>query len=293
MTVTIGLPFSEQDAFFEDTLKSIFLQSSQDWRLLLVGDAPSQRCLDIAQQAARDDRVDLVVDGTERRGLAARLNQIADLATTDYLFRMDADDIMVAGRIEAQQRALSEGGYDLVASYAHAIDLRGNLIGDLEEAPLPPRPIRTLRSHLLTHPTVAGRTQWFLDNPYDPSYKRAEDKNLWLRTMNTSSILKMPDRLMFYRLRIPTPLGIKLASSSADRRTVREHGVTVAGRPETYRYLASSYAKDALYLASHTVGRAAWIDRRKVLHRELADANRELKMIQATRLATLIRSRTV
>jgi len=49
----------------------------------------------------RDPRIRLVDDG-EHRGLVYRLNQIAEIAASPFLARMDADDLMHPQRLERQ-----------------------------------------------------------------------------------------------------------------------------------------------------------------------------------------------
>jgi hypothetical protein len=57
-----------------------------------------------------------------------------------------------------------------------------------------------LRSCLLPHATWMGRTEWFKNNGYDPSHRRAEDRELLLRTRDFSRFAGMPDTMYGYRV---------------------------------------------------------------------------------------------
>ena len=96
--VTIAIPFYNPGPAFEDAIKSVFAQTYTNWELLLVNDGSTDDSLEKAL-AIKDSRVQVINDG-KNLGLGARLNQIAQLASGEYLARMDADDIMHPERIE-------------------------------------------------------------------------------------------------------------------------------------------------------------------------------------------------
>src|SRR5579872_3545287 len=125
MRVTIGIPFYNAEQTFADAIRSIFTQTFRDWELLLVDDGSTDGSLAIAQ-AVQDTRVHVYYDG-HRRGLASRLNQIAELARGEYLARMDADDLMHPERLARQIEALlKHAPADLVASAIYELDDQGS-----------------------------------------------------------------------------------------------------------------------------------------------------------------------
>src|SRR5262245_17003824 len=183
--LTIGLPFLNVRRTLTDTLRSVFAQTFRDWELLLVDDGSSDGSLELAR-GVRDDRVRVISDG-QRLGLPARLNQIAALARGEYLARMDPDDLMHPARLERQVAFLdAHPEIDLVGTGAFTIDGCNRPRGIRGVGALNTTPSAVLRHGLFLHPTVTGRTDWFRKNPYDPSFARSQDFELWCRVCGTA-----------------------------------------------------------------------------------------------------------
>src|SRR4029077_7271683 len=87
----------------------------------------------------------------------------------------------------------------VVGSGAYVIDSKGNIVGVRESIRRQTTRRSVIRRGYFLHPTVMGRRNWFLANPYDSSYTRAEDHELWSRTYEEHAFANLADRLMFYR----------------------------------------------------------------------------------------------
>ncbi len=197
--VTVGLPFFSHAAFLDMAIQSVVSQTFADWELLLVDDGSTDNSLDVARRwAASDPRIQVIADG-QNRGLPTRLNQIARLATGQYLARMDADDQMLADRLAYQIRFLTENPtVDVLGSAARLIDVTGQMIGVL--SPTMPGTIgEVARRGCFVHPTVVGKTAWFRQNPYNETLRFAEDHDLWARTFSTATFHCLPEILLNYR----------------------------------------------------------------------------------------------
>ena len=255
MSITVGLPFWNNESTLSAAIRSVLAQTVADWRLLLVNDGSRDASAAIAR-SFRDPRICLVDDG-EHRGLVCRLNQIARLATTPYLARMDADDLMHPRRLEAQLRCLGGiGPPDLVATAAYVIDQHGRLAAVAGAEPLDTTPRHVLVHGLFLHPTVAGRTQWFRENLYDEFYVRAEDHELWVRTCRHSRFAKIPEPLYFYRETRPPDLRKCAASHQTGRQIFRRYGPGIVGTAGTWRLICASWLRDwGLKAASAVHGR--------------------------------------
>jgi glycosyltransferase involved in cell wall biosynthesis len=183
MKVTIGLPFFNAEADLPDAIRSVFAQTHHDWELILVDDGSTDRSLEIARSVS-DPRVRVVSDGRNLR-LAARLNQIVDLASTDIIVRMDADDLMAPERIAKQLQVLQNGqDIDLVSTGLVSIDHSGQPFGVRWHFASTVTRENLLRKSGtgIVHASVVGRRAWFLRNRYDPGVPIAQDYDLWLRS---------------------------------------------------------------------------------------------------------------
>src|SRR5690554_372042 len=127
--ITIGIPFYNDEHFLDFAIQSVFNQTYTDWKLILISDGGTDGSLSIARSYEKDPRVTIISDG-ENRKLPYRLNQIAQLSTTKYLARMDADDIMHPERIEKQLEILQKNpDIDVLGTNAYSIDDENNIQG--------------------------------------------------------------------------------------------------------------------------------------------------------------------
>lgn len=196
--VTVGIPILNAESTLCDAVRSVFAQSERRWVLVLIDDGSRDRSREIIQSIS-DPRVTAVSDG-QRLGLSRRLNQLSNLATTPYLARMDADDMMHPDRLAFQLDYLEKDKRTSVLGCgAYVINDQSQVLGCRRGKSVPQSFFAVLARGLYIHPTTIGRLQWFRDNQYDPHYVRAEDRELWCRAWNTTTFGVIPDPLFFYR----------------------------------------------------------------------------------------------
>jgi glycosyltransferase involved in cell wall biosynthesis len=251
--VTIAVPFFDCARTLGESLQSVFAQTRRDWELLLVDDGSTDGSLEIAA-AVDDPRVRIVSDGVNR-GLVYRLNQIADLATTPYLCRMDGDDVMHPRRLELQLAYLeAHPEVDVVGSPIVSIDETGTIRGARGTRDIVGGPAALLRGVPFVHPTALGRTRWFRAHRYDARFVRAEDHELWCRTAGDARLAMVPEPLLFYREPARPNLRGYVLSCRTDRAIFRRYGPAVVGQARTAAVVAKSLAKETCYRAACAVG---------------------------------------
>lgn len=191
MKVTIAIPFFNDGKYFAQAIQSVLNQTYQDYELILIDDGSTDNSLKIAQEFAfKDSRIIVISDG-ENHGLAVRLNQTIKMAKGDYYARMDADDIMCVDRIKTQVEYLdTHPDVDVVGSSTMLINAYNEIVGSRDSRE---------NTKGFIHPTIMGRTRWFLANPYAEWCRRCQDMELWLRTGSHSVFRNLRQPLMFYR----------------------------------------------------------------------------------------------
>lgn len=251
--VSIGLPFRDNLPTLELALRSIFAQTERDWELLLVDDGSADGSAAVAAALA-DPRVRLLGDGI-CRGLAARLNEISAAARAPYLARMDADDQMHPERLARQLAVLrSDPALELVGSDMITLDARGVPAGRRRPRALPANVAGVLRRGFLSHPTVMGRRDWFLENPYAEGYRRAEDLELWCRVAGRVRARELPQPLHFYREPVPVNLPAYRETFRSRRAITRRYGPDAMGWPATLGLLARTWVQPAAYALARAGG---------------------------------------
>ncbi len=200
--ISIGIPIYNAESYLTDAIKSVLAQTYPYWELLLIDDGSRDNSFKIAQEfAVKDNRIRVISDGLNKK-LPARLNQIINEAKYDYIARMDADDVMHPQRLEKQLSFLEDNKkYDLVSSGLISIDNQNEVKGFRCVCQLYDNFSKTSLSYPVVHPSVMARKSWYLRNQYSERYPRAEDFELWTRSIinNDFRMAVLPDLLLYYR----------------------------------------------------------------------------------------------
>lgn len=198
--VTIAIPFYNAEETILDAVRSVFAQTHENWELLLIDDGSNDKSLELVQ-GIKDPRVSIYSDGKNLK-LAARLNQIVDLAKYDYIARMDADDLMSPDRIEKLISILINENYDLVSCGAYSIKMNNSYNGyrgNYEEKYSFEGILN--KSQKFLHAGLIARKSWYQRNRYNEQIPIGQDTHLWLSAskaldFNAKSI---SDPLYMYR----------------------------------------------------------------------------------------------
>ncbi len=225
--VTIGIPFFNADRYLGLAIRSVFAQSFGNWRLLLVDDGSTDSSLQIAR-SVKDPRVEVISNG-RNEGLPTRLNEITRRADTPLIARMDADDVMHPGRIEAQVRRFSQRrDVEVVGTATYTIDQDDRVNGIRGDGPVDCSIRGLLHNAPFVHPTVMMRREWAMRHPYELAFPRAEDLALWARTCGAMEADVLETPLMFYREPLPVNLRAYAVSSRSARRVIDAYGAPLA-----------------------------------------------------------------
>ncbi|MET3035647.1 glycosyltransferase family 2 protein [Chryseobacterium sp. NRRL B-14859] len=193
--VTIAIPIYNSEKYLEEAILSVLRQTYDDFELWLVDDGSTDASVEIAAKFLYDKRVKVLSDD-KNLGLAVRLNEIAKMVETEFLARMDNDDIMHPDKIKKQLDIFeSIPEIDVLGTNAYSIDENNMVVGkryNLSDSQL-------VKVDRFIHPTVMARTVWFRNNPYDPNALRVDDTDLWIRKKNTSVFKVIGEPLFFYR----------------------------------------------------------------------------------------------
>ena len=98
MKVSILMPFYNAEKWLGATLKSIVSQSYTDWELICIDDFSEDKSMDIIRSfKSTDNRIKLIRNQT--KGIISALQIGLKHATSEFITRMDADDIMPSERL--------------------------------------------------------------------------------------------------------------------------------------------------------------------------------------------------
>ncbi|NTU98957.1 glycosyltransferase [Candidatus Falkowbacteria bacterium] len=185
----------------KDAVKSILDQSFAAFEFIIINDGSTDGS-EAVINGFSDPRIRLV--SRENKGLVYSLNQGIELAQTDLIVRMDADDVAAPDRLEKQLHYLDEHPeISLVGSWAKTIDSVGSVTGEYNYPPVSYGKIKAyaIIHNPFIHPTVMFRKTAIVSvGGYNPRYKHIEDYELWSRVLNRYQGANLPEHLLFYRL---------------------------------------------------------------------------------------------
>ena len=262
MQVTIGIPFFNAEEYLEGAIRSIFAQSHTDWELILMDDGSTDRSLEIAQ-AVDDPRVRVFSDGNNKK-LAARLNEIVELANYDFIMRMDADDLCSPDRLERQLKVLTENPeIDIVSSGLISMSDEFDVLGARwhYETTITRAQLLRKKGSGIVHAAVLGRRKWFQRNPYDPTVPIAQDYDLWLRSSRKSDLSVHIIQAPLYYVREANSVTMKklLKSYGIDRKAIIKNRRHVGD----LRFVIKSYIKSLVLIVIVMTGNIDWLIRRR------------------------------
>lgn len=257
--VTIGMPFFNPGKHIVNAIQSVFAQSYSNWELLLIDDGSTDGALELVR-SVKDERVRVISDG-QNRGLAARLNQIANMARGDYIARMDADDIMHSARISRQVDILeSSSNYVAVTSGCYYMNLVGKIIG-VRRGRAPTLRDVFLRGGYL-HASLLARREWLMRCKYNEKLRRAEDREFFIRTeLEGAKICVLPELLYFYRWGGNVRLEAWLASYREERDILSSYGPRAFGVARTKFWIFRSHAKSVVLRGLGVIGKEQMLAR--------------------------------
>jgi len=289
---TVGLPFYQARLTLPDSVRSVFAQTVHEWEFILVADGSTDGSVGLVKDIA-DPRVRLIID-SQRRGLSWRLNQIAALARGSILVRMDADDLSHPQRLSWLDDVFrAEPACELATSLCYCLGPKDAIVGLRGHAPAQPNDVGGLLRHgtWIAHPTVATRREWSLANPYDVTFRRGEDLELWCRSIGTTVVRTIDAPLYFYREEGSTRIERYAQGIIANDRVLRRYGPPCLGRGASLELEVKNAVKLPAVGLLVALGQADWLIRRRSLpisEDQRRNAQDALRAVRATRVDGLV-----
>src|ERR1700749_2846713 len=95
--LTITLPVHNGMPYLKDAVESVLSQTYANFRFFIIDDGSTDGSAEYLR-SVKDPRIRLIV--RENRGLGNTLNQLFAQSETEYVARMDADDVCAPHRVK-------------------------------------------------------------------------------------------------------------------------------------------------------------------------------------------------
>ncbi|PKV62785.1 glycosyltransferase family 2 protein [Pontibacter ramchanderi] len=125
--VTVLMPVYNSEKYLATAINSILNQTLHDFEFLIIDDGSTDKSIEIVKQY--DDSRIRFYENTDNLGITNTLNRGIELASTQYIARMDADDISYPERLKLQFEYLKENpACALVSSHVEVISENSLLV---------------------------------------------------------------------------------------------------------------------------------------------------------------------
>ena len=227
MSIAAVIPVHNGETYLHATLESVIAAGGVDHVYVVL-----DRCTDGTETITRSFGTAVEVIESPGVGVSVARNTGALAAEGyEFVYFVDADDLIRIGAVQRLQNALEEhreavasyGNYDRIA---HDGSPYGNIRTDGERH----RPSGDLLDLLLRENVIATnsilirREAFLASGGFDPNLTHGEDWHLWTRIAALGPIVHVPSLIFDYRM--------------------REGSATLTGRPSPQKYLE---AVDAIY----------------------------------------------
>lgn len=191
-----------EDAWLDETLRSITSQTLKNFELLVMDDGSTDRTPEILKKfAATDSRIKIFRQAN--RGNAESRNTLVRHAASDLIANMDGDDIAYPERLEVQLEYMKNHPETvLVSTYARIVEMdkpeQWRMSTAFEEDELNRWYLSVIPPFI--HSSVMYRKNAFLEaGGYRQEEYPAEDYGLWVRMKSLGKINTAPRVLTEYR----------------------------------------------------------------------------------------------
>jgi glycosyltransferase involved in cell wall biosynthesis len=197
---TVLMPTYNAEKYLRESIESILNQNYQDFQFLIINDGSTDRSLEIIQ-SYQDARIKLV-NHEKNLGLIVSLNNAIELIDSQYIARMDADDISHPQRLEIQLNFMQKNAnVDICGCWIETFgENTKNKIHKLKPKNAQIK-CKLLFDVPVIHATSIMKTQFLKQNifNYDLCYPHSEDFDLWERISQKATFANISEPL--YKVR--------------------------------------------------------------------------------------------
>lgn len=193
--ISVVMPAYNAKKYVAEAINSILNQTFTDFEFIIINDASTDSTKDIVE-SFKDPRIKLI-NNERNQGVAKSLNIAISAAKGKYIARMDADDISLPERFQTQFNFMEKNpDIDICGSWMKTF-------GDNQRIVKAPEQHNEIKDELfflcsMLHPTIIFKKNLTLQ--YSSDFPRAEDYDLWSRTINKLKFANIPEVLLLYRI---------------------------------------------------------------------------------------------
>lgn len=202
-TISVIMPAYNTEKYIGKAIESILQQTFEDFEFIIIDDASTDKTYDIAS-TYHDKRI-ILMRNQLKSGVAACINKGLSIANSEFIARMDSDDISKPERFKKQIDFMyANPNLGISGTHMEIIDDKGNFRKQHhKKIGIDAIKINLFFGHTsLAHPSIIMRKkvldQYYLR--YDTAFRYAEDYDLYCRSSHFVILDNYPECLVQYRV---------------------------------------------------------------------------------------------
>ncbi len=199
--VSVVMAVYNGERHLRETVSSILSQMFTNFEYIIVNDGSTDRTAELLQSFS-DARI-MLLHNEQNQGLPYSLNRGLEHARGTYIARIDAGDLAVKERLEAQVAYLEQHPeHGILGSACLVLDDSGQTKGR-ETFPVTDLDIRwrSLLGNPFLHPSIMLRRDVLVQHhlTYDTAFHSSQDYELWTRVLRHTCGANLKEPLILYR----------------------------------------------------------------------------------------------
>lgn len=194
--ISVLMPvYNTKEEWLREAIESILNQTYSDFEFIIINDGSTNNAEEVIL-SYNDERIKYFKQ--ENKGLATTLNKGIELATGEFIARMDSDDISLPQRFEKQLQHFQNHPELSIISCSYTTFPEYNFIS----LPAVIEYIDLMKCCLMCHPAIMMRRSDLIkyNLRYDSNFVVAQDYDLWSRAIQLIKLGNVQEVLLNYRL---------------------------------------------------------------------------------------------
>ncbi len=200
--LSVILPIYNGMPYLKDAILSLLDQTFQDFIIYAIDNGSTDGTREYIQQLS-DEKITYI--NLQEKNLVNALNTGLEVASSPFIARMDADDIIHPKKFEKQMKYLEENeDIHVIGTLGQYISTDGKKHFNFDLPLSHDEIIETMikKKNAIIHASIMFRSEIIsLYGNYKNEYFPCEDYELFLRIGNKIKFANLPERLYFFRVR--------------------------------------------------------------------------------------------
>lgn len=202
-TISVIMPTYNAEKYISTAIESILQQTFEDFEFIIIDDASTDQTYDII--CSYHDKRITRIRNQRNLGVAACINKGILIAHSEFIARMDSDDISKPDRFQKQVQFMNaNSNLGISGTHMEIIDNKGKVIKEhLKKIGDETIKVSLFFGHTsFAHPSIMMRSRMIdmYHLRYDTAFQYAEDFDLYCRCSSFMAMDNYPECLVQYRI---------------------------------------------------------------------------------------------